>query len=220
MATKKFCARSSCIFCTGYYDYRQAHRPTFEGEHDFRGRIVHPQFWPMDLDYHGLRIVIVGSGATAVTLGPAMAGTAAHVTTLQRSPSFVANQPSIDAWARTLERFLPAAIVYPLVRWKRILTSAFFYKIARRRPRVFRRRLLELAAQELPPDFDVHKHFSPSYEPGTSVYAPFRTATFSKKLRQVGCRWSPIESNASRVMAFGCARVKRYRPTGSCSRRD
>lgn len=151
--------------CTGYYDYQQAHRPAFEGEQDFRGRIVHPQFWPADLDHRGLRVVIVGSGATAVTLGPAMSDTAAHVTMLQRSPSFVANQPSIDPWARVLERFLPAAIAYPIVRWKRILMSAFFYRIARQRPRVFRRRLLELAAQELPPDFDVHKHFSPAYEP-------------------------------------------------------
>lgn len=151
--------------CTGYYSYAEAHRPTFEGEADFRGRIVHPQFWPQDLDYTGQRVVIVGSGATAVTLGPAMCGKAAHVTMLQRSPSYVANQPSHDPWAQTLAKFLPGVLVYPIVRWKRILLSAFFYKIARQRPRGFRKRLLELAAMELPSGFDVNKHFGPAYDP-------------------------------------------------------
>lgn len=151
--------------CTGYYSYTEAYRPHFEGETDFRGRIVHPQFWPDDLDYRGQRVVVIGSGATAITLVPSLTDKAAHVTLLQRSPSYVANQPGDDALARLLGGVLPDAIVYPLVRWKHILASSLFYKIARKRPAMFKRWLVRLAAKELPKDFDVKKHFSPDYNP-------------------------------------------------------
>ncbi|NDB15854.1 MAG: NAD(P)/FAD-dependent oxidoreductase, partial [Gammaproteobacteria bacterium] len=151
--------------CTGYYSYTEAYRPSFEGEADFRGQIIHPQFWPESLDYSGKRIVVIGSGATAVTLVPALAEKAAHVTQLQRSPSYVVNQPGADPWARALGKILPAALVYPLVRWKHILVSSFFYRLARKYPYQFGARLVELAAAELPKDFDVRKHFKPSYKP-------------------------------------------------------
>lgn len=151
--------------CTGYYDYDQGYRPSFDGEADFRGKVVHPQFWPRDLDYSGQRIVVIGSGATAVTLVPALCERAASVTMLQRSPSYVANQPGVDPLAALLSKFLPAKLVYPLVRWKCILMSALFYRIARWRPMEFRKRLLQLAAAELPPGYDVEKHFGPQYAP-------------------------------------------------------
>ncbi len=151
--------------CTGYYSYTEAYRPGFAGEAEFRGQIVHPQFWPQDLDYSGRRIVVIGSGATAVTLVPALAERAAHVTQLQRTPSYVVNQPGDEPWARALTGKLPPALLYWLVRWKHILVSAFYYRIARRYPRQFASRLLELAAGELPADFDVRKHFKPPYNP-------------------------------------------------------
>jgi len=151
--------------CTGYYSYTEAHRPSFAGEAEFRGRIIHPQFWPADLDYQQQRIVVIGSGATAVTLVPALAEGAAHVTLLQRSPSYIASQPGDDPFARALARVLPAWLLYPLVRWKHILTSALFYRIARARPQLFRKWLIGLAKAELPADFDVRKHFAPDYNP-------------------------------------------------------
>jgi len=151
--------------CTGYYSYSEAHRPSFEGEADFRGRIIHPQFWPEDLDYSRQRVVVIGSGATAVTLVPALAERAAHVTLLQRSPSYIASQPGDDPLARALAPWLPAWLVYPVVRWKNILTSALFYRIARARPRLFRKWLIDLAAASLPPGFPVRKHFAPHYNP-------------------------------------------------------
>jgi monooxygenase len=151
--------------CTGYYSYTQAYRPQFAGEQDFRGRIVHPQFWPEGLDYTGQRVVVIGSGATAVTLVPALAARAAHVTQLQRTPSFVVNQPADDPWARVLAGRVPPAMLYMLVRWKHILLSSFFYRFARRFPRQFGGHLVALAAAELPRNFDVRKHFKPPYKP-------------------------------------------------------
>jgi len=158
--------RSKFLYlCTGYYSYTEAYRPNFDGEADFRGQIIHPQFWPESLDYSGKRVVVIGSGATAVTLVPALAEKAAHVTQLQRTPSYVVNQPGYDPWARALGKILPAALIYPLVRWKHILISSLFYKMARKYPRQFGARLVELAATELPKDFDTRKHFKPAYNP-------------------------------------------------------
>lgn len=151
--------------CTGYYSYTEAHRPSFAGEEDFRGRIIHPQFWPEDLDYRDQRIVVIGSGATAVTLVPSLTDRAAHVTLLQRSPSYIASQPGDDPLARKLAGVLPSSLIYPLVRWKHILASALFYRIARTRPQLFRKWLVGLAKAELPADFDVRKHFAPDYNP-------------------------------------------------------
>jgi monooxygenase len=120
--------------CSGYYSYAAGHRPRFDGEADFRGRIVEPQFWPADLQHAGQRVVVVGSGATAVTLVPELAKTAAQVTMLQRSPTYVVNRPSVDAIAQRLNRWLPAGLAYTLTRWKNVLVGRFYYGLARKRP--------------------------------------------------------------------------------------
>ncbi|MBM4192234.1 MAG: NAD(P)/FAD-dependent oxidoreductase [Gammaproteobacteria bacterium] len=163
-ATSSLCTRFLHL-CTGYYSYTEGYRPHFEGEADFCGQIIHPQFWPESLDYTGRRIVVIGSGATAVTLVPALAEKALHVTQLQRSPSYVVNQPSVDPWARVLSKILPAAVLYPAVRWKHILLTSFFYQLARKYPRWFGQRLVELAAEDLPKGYDVARHFKPGYNP-------------------------------------------------------
>ncbi len=151
--------------CTGYYDYAQGHAPTWPGLDTFGGRVVHPQHWPEGLDYSGKRVVVIGSGATAVTLVPAMAEHAAHVTMLQRSPSYVAAQPSRDPFADRLRRWLPRRVAGPLARWKRILQSQFYYQVARRRPALFKAAVLKGAQRQLGPDYDVATHFTPSYAP-------------------------------------------------------
>jgi len=150
--------------CSGYYSYDQAYRPHFPGEEGFNGPIVHPQFWPEALDYRDKRVVVIGSGATAITLVPAMARSAAHVTMLQRSPTYVVNRPLRDKLALALQRLLPARSAFSLVRWKNILTGIFYYRLARRRPGLFRKRLIEMAASELGPGINP-AHFSPAYQP-------------------------------------------------------
>ena len=151
--------------CTGYYHYAEGYRPEFPGESDFRGRFVHPQRWPRDLDHSGKRVVVVGSGATAVTLVPELAKTATHVTQLQRSPTYVVSQPGEDRIARALSGWLPAALLFTLVRWKNILYAVFSFQLARWKPRLVARRILEMAKAELPPDFDADRHFKPTYGP-------------------------------------------------------
>jgi monooxygenase len=150
--------------CAGYFSYAQGYRPSFAGEEQFRGRIVHPQFWPEDLDYSGQRVVVIGSGATAVTLVPAMARTAAHVTMLQRSPTWIVSRPSIDALAERAKRWLPARLAYRLVRAKNVLLQQVFFRIARKRPEAFGRRLLGMVREQLPPGYDMAK-FKPRYKP-------------------------------------------------------
>ena len=160
--------RLSCGFlwmCSGYYRYDQGYTPEFEGTDSFAGRIVHPQHWPEDLDYEGKRVVVIGSGATAVTLVPAMAGDAAQVTMLQRSPTFVASLPAIDPVARLLRRVLPRRAVYPIVRWKNVLIQTLVYQLSRRRPDLLRRFLRKGVERALPPGYDVDTHFEPSYNP-------------------------------------------------------
>jgi monooxygenase len=150
--------------CSGYYDYDHAYRPRFEGEDDYAGRIVQPQFWPQDLDYAGKRVVVIGSGATAVTLVPAMAASAAHVTMLQRSPSYVVSRPSEYRFARRLQRRLPPRLAYWATRWRVIAESMLLYRIARGKPALAKQRILQMAAQQLGPDVDI-AHFTPDYKP-------------------------------------------------------
>jgi cation diffusion facilitator CzcD-associated flavoprotein CzcO/acetyl esterase/lipase len=160
--------RIACRFlwmCAGYYRYAQGHRPRFEGEDGFRGRIVHPQFWPADLDHAGKRIVVIGSGATAVTLVPEMARSAAHVTMLQRSPSYVVSRPSRDALADALRRVLPAMLAYRIVRAKNVLLGLLFFRLARRWPQAIKARLVALAGRQLPAGYDTARHFTPRYNP-------------------------------------------------------
>lgn len=150
--------------CAGYYSYDEGYRPSFANEAAFEGQIIHPQFWPADLDYTGKRVVVIGSGATAVTLVPAMAKTAAHVTMLQRSPSYVVSRPLQDNIAQRLQKWLPMPAAHALTRWKNVLVGSFFYRIARNKPEMFKQRIVQMARDELGPAVDI-RHFTPSYNP-------------------------------------------------------
>ena len=151
--------------CTGYYDYAAGYTPDWPQVDRFRGRLVHPQQWPEDLDYAGKRVVVVGSGATAVTLVPQLAKTASHVTMLQRSPTYVVSLPATDRIARRLNARLPARLAHALVRWKNVFIGMYFYTLARKRPQRVKRAIVALAQRTLGADFDVATHFTPRYAP-------------------------------------------------------
>jgi len=151
--------------CCGYYSYSEGHQPVFPEQDSFQGALVYPQFWPADLDYAGKRVVVIGSGATAATLVPAMAEKAAHVTMLQRSPTYMVARPSDDAVALWLYRHLPRSFAYDVTRWKNVLVGMFFYRLLRRWPQRAKQRLVGLASKALGPEFDVSKHFTPRYNP-------------------------------------------------------
>jgi cyclohexanone monooxygenase len=151
--------------CSGYYSYEEAYRPVFEGEDGYLGRIVQPQFWPQDLDYAGRQVVVVGSGATAVTLVPAMAAKAAHVTMLQRSPTYVVSRPSEYGFARRFRRWLPEGAAYWATRWRVILESMLLYRVARSKPELARQKIVAMARHQLGQGFDVGTHFTPDYKP-------------------------------------------------------
>ncbi|MGF1465545.1 MAG: flavin-containing monooxygenase [Sandaracinaceae bacterium] len=158
----------SCDFlvtCTGYYDYEHGYLPPFEGLERYRGVVAHPQHWPEDLDYTGKRVLVIGSGATAVTLVPAMAGTAAHVTMLQRSPTYMFSRPWEDAVALWLRERLPARLAHALIRWKNIGFQLGSYAWTRVAPGRARKMLRDMAVEGLGPDIDVDVHFNPSYDP-------------------------------------------------------
>jgi cation diffusion facilitator CzcD-associated flavoprotein CzcO len=150
--------------CTGYYDYDSGYTPSWPGVDRFRGAIVHPQKWPEDLDYAGKRVVVIGSGATAITLVPAMAERAAHVTMLQRSPSYVVSRPAEDKIAIWLRRCLPDSTAYAAARWKNVLAGTFFYSLARKRPNIFKWMVTRGVRNALGRDYDL-KHFTPHYNP-------------------------------------------------------
>ena len=155
----------SCNFlfmCSGYYNYAKGHRPEFAGEGDFAGQIIHPQFWPENLEYAGKKVVVIGSGATAVTIVPEMAKTAAHVTMLQRSPTYVVSRPSEDAVANRLRKFLPSKLAYALVRWRNVLFGMYFYNAARKHPAQAKERVLEMLSEHLPAE-TIAEHFTPRY---------------------------------------------------------
>ena len=161
-------ASFTCSFlwlASGYYDYAQGYRPDWPGESDFKGRIVHPQFWPEDLDYAGKRVAVIGSGATAVTLVPALADKAAHVTMVQRTPSYIVARPGRDGIARWLQRILPGQAAGALTRWKNILLTIFMYGRARKKPDRVAQWIREQAAKSLPPGYPVERDFSPPYSP-------------------------------------------------------
>ena len=158
----------TCSFlfgCTGYYRYDEPYTPRFAGLERFGGTVLHPQHWPERLDYAGKRVVVIGSGATAVTLVPAMAGTAAHVTMLQRSPSYVLSLPGQDGLAELARRLLPLRAAYSLVRWKNALLALGLFTLSRRRPELVKRLLRRAAQRQLPAGYDVDTHFNPSYNP-------------------------------------------------------
>ncbi len=151
--------------CSGYYRYDQGYTPELPGIDRFGGRVIHPQHWPEDLDYAGKRVVVIGSGATAMTLVPAMAREAARVTMLQRSPTYVVSMPGEDAIAKRLRRLLPERAAYAVVRWKNVLLQLGSYRLSRRRPELMKRLLRRGVIKALPPGYDVDTHFKPRYDP-------------------------------------------------------
>ena len=158
----------SCNFlymCAGYYSYEEAHDPKFPSMDAFKGKIVHPQFWPDDLNYENKKIVVIGSGATAVTLVPSMAKKAASVTMLQRSPTYIISRPSEDWFANGLRKILPNSWAYALTRMRNTRFQEFIYKRTRKNPEKVKKTLLDMVRNELGPDYDVDKHFTPSYNP-------------------------------------------------------
>ena len=151
--------------CPGYYRYSAGYLPDFPSIGRFGGRIVHPQAWPGDLDYAGKRVLVIGSGATAVTLVPAMAKSAGHVTMLQRSPGYVISMPEQDRIANFLRRIMPAMWAYRLSRWKNIGLITAIYQFSQRFPAVVKKRLIGRVREHLGTDFDVETHFTPRYKP-------------------------------------------------------
>ena len=152
------------FMCTGYYDYTEGYLPCFDGLDTFSGQLVHPQNWPEYLDYSGKRVVVIGSGATAVTLIPEMAKKASHITMLQRSPTYVVSQPEEDNVANSMHSYLPHKLAHSLTRWKNILYGIFIFQYVKRYPHKTKKLIIDNVRKELP-DFDVDKHFTPRYMP-------------------------------------------------------
>ncbi len=178
--------RYTCGFlylCTGYYDYAEGYRPDWPGMDRFKGRIVHPQDWPAGLDYADQRVIVIGSGATAVTLVPEMARQAAHVTMLQRSPSYVVALPARDAIADWLYHRLPERFAHGLARWKNVLLTTIVYTLARLGPELTKRGILRGVRRELGPDYDVGTHFTPRYNPWDQRLCIAPDADFFRALR-------------------------------------
>ena len=153
------------LMCSGYYSYEHGYLPEFRGRDNFRGAIVHPQHWPESLDYNGKKVVVIGSGATAVTLIPAIAKRAGHVVMLQRSPTYMASIPETDWIARLLQKLLPEKTAYAITRWKNIRFQQFIYRQTRTKPEKVRKKILKLARRELGKGVDFEKHFVPRYDP-------------------------------------------------------
>jgi cation diffusion facilitator CzcD-associated flavoprotein CzcO len=151
--------------CSGYYRYDEGYTPQFPGIDRFTGQVVHPQQWPEDLDYAGKRVVVIGSGATAATLVPALTDKAAHVTMLQRSPSYMLSLPATDVVADALRRRLPPKVAYPVIRWKNALLATLTFQLSRRAPGVIKALLRKGATGQLPEGYDVGTHFTPQYNP-------------------------------------------------------
>ena len=160
--------RFTCNFlfsCSGYYRYEEGYTPEFPGRDDFKGQIIHPQKWPAALDYTGKRVVVIGSGATAVTLVPEMAKQASHVTMLQRSPTYVVARPGQDQLAIKLRQRLGASIAYHLIRWRNVMWGMYFFQLSRRKPARVKELILGGVKMALGPDYDVATHFNPRYNP-------------------------------------------------------
>ena len=156
---------SVILMCAGYYSYERGYTPEFRGRERFEGDIIHPQEWPENLDYRGKRVVVIGSGATAVTLIPEIAKEAAHVVMLQRSPSYVISRPDKDMIANFLRKVLPEKVAYAITRWKNIRLQQTLYRRTRTAPEKVKRMLLKWVRKELGPNYDVEKHFTPRYDP-------------------------------------------------------
>jgi monooxygenase len=188
MATGELVTLSSrfLFMCSGYYNYDEGYEPGFPGREAFQGPVIHPQHWPEDLDIAGKRIIIIGSGATAITLAPTLAEGGATVTLLQRSPTYVISRPAEDPLANRLRKFLPASWTHGIVRWKNILMQMFLYQLSQRRPQVVKGLLLKGIRAQLGPDYDVKKHFKPSYNPWDQRICLVPDGDFFKAIRSGG----------------------------------
>ncbi|ANY09282.1 flavin-containing monooxygenase [Pseudonocardia sp. HH130630-07] len=196
--------RYTCSFlsvCSGYYDYERGYQPEFPGREDFTGTWVHPQFWPSDLDVAGRRVVVIGSGATAVTLVPALAATAAHVTMLQRSPSYLTVLPSSDPVADRLRRFLPARLAHRILRLQYVTLTQAFYQLARRRPERVKKVLRGLALKFLRDESYVDQHFTPSYEPWDQRLCVIPEGDFFRAIKRGTA--SVVTDHIDRITATG-----------------
>ena len=170
--------------CSGYYRYEAGYTPEFTDQDKFQGEIIHPQHWPEALDYQGKSIIVIGSGATAMTLVPALSEKASHVTMLQRSPTYVVSRPSIHKTANVLRRLLPDSLAYGLVRWRNVLFQLFFYHQTRIRPKKIKEKMLAMVREEVGPDFDVDQHFTPTYNPWDQRLCLVPDSDLFKALRQ------------------------------------
>jgi monooxygenase len=153
------------FLCGGYYSYDKPFMPKFPNQEEFQGKLIHPQFWDESMDYSNKKVVVIGSGATAITLVPAIAQKAEHVTMLQRSPSYVVSSPGEDSWSHSLNKILPLRLSYFLIRWKNILRTSLGFYLARKYPNWVKKRLIDRVRDELGQDFNVEKHFTPRYNP-------------------------------------------------------
>lgn len=179
--------RVECRFlmmCSGYYRYDHGHVVHWEGEKDFAGDIIHPQHWREDYDYSGKKVVIIGSGATAVTLVPAMAEKAEHVTMLQRSPTYIAPRPSVDPVANFLRKILPRKAAYSATRIKNVLISIIFFEIAQRWPGWVKNQVHKYIRDELGEDYDIDKHFTPKYNPWDERFCAAPDGDFFQSLKK------------------------------------
>ncbi len=156
---------SFLMMCSGYYRYAAGYAPVFEGQDSFKGRIVHPQTWTEDIDHAGKTVVVIGSGATAVTLVPEMAKTAKHVTMLQRSPTYIVSRPAEDRFANWLRKWMPSKMAYGLIRWRNVLMTMYIYKQSRKNPKKVADFITAQAQKALGPDYDVKTHLTPRYNP-------------------------------------------------------
>ncbi len=152
------------FMCSGYYDYNQGYMPEFAGASDFNGQLVHPQHWPEDLDYSGKKVVVIGSGATAVTIVPEMAREASHVTMLQRTPTYMVWRPGGDPMAEKLRQWFRPNFASSIIRWRNILFGMYFFRMCRKQPDKVRNMLLDGVREQLP-NVDIDKHFTPPYQP-------------------------------------------------------
>ena len=153
------------FLCGGYYSYDKPFMPKFPNQEEFQGKLIHPQFWDESLDYTNKKVIVIGSGATAITLVPAIAKKAEHVTMLQRSPSYVISGPGEDSWSKSLNKILPIRLSYFLIRWKNILRTSLGFYLSRKYPNWIKKRIIDLVRDELGQDYDVEKHFTPRYNP-------------------------------------------------------
>ncbi len=179
--------RLTCNFlflCSGYYNYTAGYTPEFAGTERFTGRIVHPQKWTEDVEYAGKRVAVIGSGATAVTLVPALAKTAAHVTMVQRSPSYVLSLPEQDPIANALRRFLPAKVAYGITRWKNVLLGMLIFGLSRHAPELVKKMIRGGVKSQLPPDYEVDTHFKPRYNPWDQRLCLVPDADLFKAIRE------------------------------------